>query len=219
MQLIELNHVLEAGIVTYKDIPGPAICDFWTREDSKQFYDTGESFHIGRIDMVANTGTYLDTPFHRYHDGEDCSQVSLTKLAHLDTLVIRQPYAHILAIGVEALAHADVRGKAVLFHTGWDAHWQHPIYFINHPFLTPEVAHHLAAAGAVLVGIDSYNIDDTRQRARPVHSALLAAGIPIVEHMTNLAALPDTGARFTATPPRIKGMGTFSVRAFACVEA
>ena len=216
-RLVDLSHVIEHGIVTYKGLPAPLICDYWTREASAALYDDGASFQIGRIDMVANTGTYLDAPFHRYAEGADLSQLDLASLATLEGLVVRVPHAQGLAIDAPDVAGLEVRGKAVLFHTGWDEYWRTDAYFENHPFLTAAAANLLVQKGATLVGIDSYNIDDTRHRARPVHSILLAAGIPIVEHLTNLGALPDEGFRFSAVPPKIAGMGTFPVRAFAAV--
>ena len=216
-ELVDLSHVIEHGMVTYKGLPAPVICDYWTRQASAELYDDGSSFQIGRIDMVANTGTYLDAPFHRYEDGADLAELDLASLAALEGVVVRVPYAQGLVIDVAALAGIEVGGRAVLFHTGWDAHWRTDAYFENHPFLTAAAAGLLVENGARLIGIDSYNIDDTGVRARPVHSILLAAGIPIVEHMTNLAGLPDSGFRFTAVPPKVAGMGTFPVRAFAQV--
>ncbi len=217
-RLVELSHVIEHGMTTYKGLPGPAICDFWEREGSKAFYDDGSSFQIGRIDMVANTGTYLDTPFHRFADGDDLAGVGLEKLAALPGLVVRRPFEKSLAVGAEAFGGLDLAGKAVLVETGWDRLWRTPEYQEGHPFLTAEAAELLSAGGARLVGIDSCNIDDTRSRSRPVHTVLLRAGIPICEHLTGLGALPDSGFAFTAAPPRIVGMGTFPVRAFALLS-
>ena len=214
-RLVDLSHVISDGMTTYKGFPGPVICDFWTREDSAGNYDDGSSFQIGRIDMIANTGTYLDTPFHRYEDGDDLARVRLDQLAAVPGIVIRQPWENGLPIGIEKFDGLDVAGKAVLVHTGWDRHWGTDSYFDGHPFLAAESAQWLVEQGARLVGIDSYNIDDTRTKSRPVHSTLLRAGVLICEHMTNLGALPDHGFAFTAAPPRIEGMGTFPVRAFA----
>ena len=213
--LVDLSHVIEHGMVTYKGLPGPLICDYWTREASAALYEDGATFQIGRIDMVANTGTYLDAPFHRYADGADLSQLDLTSLAALDGLVVRAPHAQGLAIDAPDVAGLEARGKAVLFHTGWDEHWRTDAYFENHPFLTAAAARLLVQKGARLVGIDSHNIDDTRARARPVHSILLGAGIPIVEHLRGLAPLPARGCRFSAVPPKVAGFGTWPVRAFA----
>lgn len=218
-RFVDLSHVIEEGITTYKGLPGPHLCDFWTREASAAHYDDGSSFHIGRIDMIANTGTYVDSPFHRYLDGADLAALPLELLADLDALVVRRSYADGLATDAADLAGLDVAGKAVLVHTGWDRHWRTDFYFDDHPYLTAAAAEWLVGAGAAFVGIDSHNIDDTRTRARPVHSKLLAAGIPIGEHLTNLIAVPDSGFRFSAVPPKIKGMGTFPVRAYARVPS
>jgi len=213
-RLIDLSHVIEHGMVTYQGLPGPHICDFWSREGSAEHYDDGSSFQIGRIDMVANTGTYLDAPFHRYADGADLAGLDLAQLATLPGLKVT---AAGQAVDADAFEGLDVAGKAVLVETGWDRHWRTDAYFTGHPFLTEAAARLLVARGAKLVGIDSYNIDDTSTRMRPVHTILLGAGVPICEHMTNLAALPAEGFRFTAVPPKIAGMGTFPVRAFAAL--
>ena len=216
--IVDLSHVIEHGMTTYKGLPGPHICDFWTREASAANYDDGSTFQIGRIDMVANTGTYLDTPFHRYADGKDLAELPLTSLADLPGIVVRQPWAEGIAIAPGAFEGLDVRGKAVLVHTGWDRHWRSEAYFGAHPFLTADSADWLAANGAALVGIDSCNIDNMHERARPVHTRLLGAEIPVCEHMTGLGQLPDEGFRFTAAPPKVRGMGTFPVRAYAVVD-
>jgi len=217
-EIVDLSHVIEAGMTTYKGLPGPHICDFWTRESSAANYDDGSSFQIGRIDMVANTGTYVDAPFHRFADGADLSELQLESLAGLDGLVLRRPFERGLATDAADLSGLNVRGKAVLVHTGWDRHWRTNAYLAGAPFLTAAAAEWLVEQGAALVGIDSHNIDDTGQRARPVHTILLRAGIPICEHMTGLHAVPDGGFRFSAAPPRVKGMGTFPVRAYAIVD-
>lgn len=214
-RIVDLSHVIEHGMTTYKGLPGPAICDFWTREGSAANYEDGSSFQIGRIDMVANTGTYLDSPFHRFADGADLADLDLASLAELDGIVVRRPFENGIATDAAHFGELDVRGKAVLVHTGWDRHWRTDRYGEEHPFLTADAAEWLAEQGAALVGIDSYNIDDTRPRTRPVHTKLLAVGIPICEHMTGLGRLPDEGFRFSAVPPKIRGMGTFPVRAFA----
>ncbi len=214
-RLVDLSHAVTDGMTTYKGFPGPHICDFWTREDSAAHYDDGSSFQIGRIDMIANTGTYLDAPFHRYADGADLAGIELEQMAALPGLVVRQPWENDLAVDAARFEGLDVAGKAVLVHTGWDRHWGTDAYFDDHPFLTAEAAAFLVDGGARLVGIDSHNIDDTRTKGRPVHSTLLGAGVLICEHMTNLGALPDQGFAFTAVPPKIQGMGTFPVRAFA----
>jgi kynurenine formamidase len=210
--------MIEDGMTTYPGLPPPRLCDFWTREDSARNYEDGSSFQIGRIDMVANTGTYLDSPFHRYAEGKDLADLSLVSLADLPGLVIRQPWDRNIAVDLPAIQGREVRGKAVLVHTGWDRHWRTDRYGDGHPYLTAAAADWLASNGAVLVGIDSNNIDDTRCPARPVHTKLLAADIPICEHMTGLGQLPDEGFRFSAVPPKIRGLGTFPVRAYAVLE-
>jgi len=214
-RIVDLSHVIEHGMTTYPGLPAPHICDFWTREGSAANYDDGSSFQIGRIDMVANTGTYLDAPFHRYAEGKDLADLPLRALADLPGVVLRRPPGAGIAVHASDFEGIDVRGKAVLVHTGWDRHWRTDHYGVEHPFLTADAADWLVAGGAALVGIDSNNIDDTRVRARPVHTRLLAADIAICEHMTNLGALPDDGFRFSAVPPKVKGMGTFPVRAYA----
>jgi kynurenine formamidase len=211
-RLVDLSHVIEAGMTTYKGLPGPHICDFWQREASAAFYDDGSTFQIGRIDMVGNTGTYLDAPFHRYAEGADLAALDLGALASLPGLVVRSREQGVDAPAFEGL---DVAGKAVLVETGWDRHWRSDAYFEDHPFLTAAAATLLAEGGAKLVGIDSHNIDDTRGRSRPVHTILLGAGVLVCEHMTNLGDLPEAGFRFTAVPPKVAGMGTFPVRAYA----
>ena len=217
-RFVDLSHVIVDGMTTYKRFPGPHICDFWSREDSAGFYDDGSSFQIGRIDMIANTGTYLDSPFHRYADGADLGAVTLEQIAALPGIVVRQPWENGLMVDTAPFEGLDVEGRAVLVHTGWDRHWGSDAYFDDHPFLTAEAAQLLVNRGARLVGIDSHNIDDTRTKGRPVHSTLLGAGVLICEHMTNLGALPDEGFDFTAAPPKIAGMGTFPVRAFALLN-
>jgi kynurenine formamidase len=205
-------------MTTYPGLPGPHICDFWTREGSAANYEDGSSFQIGRIDMVANTGTYVDTPFHRYAAGKDLADVPLDSIADLPAIVVRQPWETEIAIDAGAFEGLDVGGKAVLVHTGWDRHWRTERYGESHSFLTAAAADWLIAHGAALVGIDSNNIDDTRRRARPVHTKLLGAEIPICEHMTGLGQLPDAGFRFSAVPPKVRGMGTFPVRAYAMLD-
>jgi arylformamidase len=216
-RLIDLSHVIEEGMITHKGLPGPHVCDYWTREASAANYDDGATFQIGRIDMIANTGTYVDTPFHRYADGRDLSELPLDSLANLDGIVVRRPFENGLAVDADAFAGLDVAGKAVLVHTGWDRFWRNEAYLADHPFLTEAAAAALIEGGAAFVGIDSHNIDDTRARRRPVHSLLLGADTPIGEHLTGLEQLPDRGFRFSAVPPKVKGMGTFPVRAFAVV--
>jgi arylformamidase len=213
-RLVDVSHVVEGGMVTYRGLPAPLVCDYLSREASRKIYAPGVEFHIGKVEMVANTGTYLDSPFHRYADGPDLADLPLTKLADLDAVVLRWDMARGRSVGKGIIGGLDVRGKAVLVHTGWDAHWRTDRYFEGHPFLAGETAEWLREAGAALVGIDSLNIDDTADLARPVHSTLLRAEIPIVEHLTGLGQLPDAGFRFFAVPVKVKGMGTFPVRAF-----
>ena len=217
-KIIDLSHVIEDGMVTYKGLPAPHICDYWTREASAAQYDDGSSFQIGRIDMVANTGTYLDSPFHRYAEGKDLADLSLNALADLPAILVHRPWEIELATDASHLEGLDVRGKAVLVHSGWDRNWRTERYSQGHPFLTSDAADWLAAHGAMLVGIDSYNIDDTSMRMRPVHSTLLGADIPICEHLTGLASLVGVNFRFSAVPPKIRGMGTFPVRAYAILS-
>jgi arylformamidase len=211
---IDLSHTIEDGLITYKGLPAPVICDFLSREASRRLYAPGTEFQIGKIEMVANTGTYLDSPFHRFADGKDLSALPLEKLADLEAVVVRWDAGRGRAIGPEVFEGRPLRGKAVLVHTGWSTHWRTDRYFEGHPFLTADAAESLRAAGATVVGIDSYNIDDTGDPARPVHTTLLGAEIPIVEHMTGLDLLPEEGTRFFAVPVKVKGMGTFPVRAF-----
>jgi len=215
---IDLSHTIESGMITYRGLPAPLICDHLSRMASRALYAEGTEFQIGRIDMVSNTGTYIDTPFHRYADGADLSAVGLDKLSGLDGVLVRVTGHGGRTIDWTAFAPFEVRGRAVLIHTGWDRNWRTDGYFEGHPFLTEAAAMHLRDRGAKLVGIDSYNIDDTADGRRPVHTTLLGAGIPIVEHMTNLGALPVEGFTFTAAPPKVLGMGTFPVRAHATLR-
>ncbi len=214
MAFIDLSHTVEDGMITYKGLPAPIICDFLSREASKTIYAEGTTFQIGKIEMVSNTGTYIDTPFHRYADGKDLSQIELPQLANLDAVVIRTTQPSIEANAFESIY---IKGKAVLVNTGWSKHWRTDQYFEGHPFLTASAAAYLKDQGAVLIGIDSFNIDDIGDGSRPVHTTLLGAGILIVEHMCNLEQLPASGFRFSAVPVKVKGMGTFPVRAFATI--
>jgi arylformamidase len=217
-RLIDVSHTVEHGMVTYKGLPAPLICDYLSREQSRKVYSTGTEFQIGKIEMVANTGTYVDSPFHRFADGTDLAGLPLTSLANLDCLVARiAPSTRERAIDALPFSSNDVRGKAVLVQTNWDRHWRTDQYFEGHPHLTGDLAKWLADSGAVLVGIDSYNIDDTDGGERPVHTELLGREIPICEHMCGLPALPVRGARFFAVPVKVKGFGTFPVRAFGIV--
>jgi arylformamidase len=212
---IDLSHTIYDGLITYKGLPAPIICDFLSRADSRERYAPGTEFQIAKIEMVANTGTYVDCPSHRYADGKDLSEVDLESFADLDGIVIRADHRQGLAVDAAFFKDRKLSGKAVLVHTGWDEHWATDKYFENHSFLTEDAAVYLRDAGVKLVGIDSLNIDDTRGKARPVHSTLLRAGILIAEHLCNLGSLPDQGFTFSAVPPKIKGMGTFPVHAFA----
>jgi arylformamidase len=205
-------------MVTYKGLPPPVISEHLSREQSKEFYAPGTEFHIGKIEMVANTGTYIDSPFHRYADGVDLAGLDLHSIANLDGLVIRRVGGSDREILVETLAGLNVERKAVLFHTGWDVRWRTEGYSDGtHPFLSGEAAEYLVNGGASLVGIDSYNIDDTILKSRPAHSILLRSGIPIVEHLCGLGHLPDTDFKFFAVAVKVKNFGTFPVRAFAIV--
>ena len=214
---VDLSHTVHDGLVTFKGFPAPVICDFMSREESRKFYSEGTSFQIGRIDMVANTGTYIDAPFHRFEDGKDLSELELSSLAELEGLVVRATGIAGRAVGRELFADLDMRGKAVLVETGWSRHWNTEAYFEGHVFLTREAAEYLRDKGAALVGIDSYNIDDTEDWSRPAHSILLGAEIPICEHMRGLEQIPERGCRFYAVPVKVKGMGSFPVRAYATV--
>lgn len=217
-RLIDLSHMVEDGMITYKGLPAPIICDYLSREESRKRYAEGTEFHIGKIEMVANTGTYLDSPFHRYADGEDLSELLLSSIADLDGIVVRANISQSREIDTSAFQNIDVKDKAILIHTGWDIHWRSQQYFEGNPFLTSDAAQLLAEERARLVGIDSLNIDDTDDLARPAHSILLKAGIPIVEHLCNLNSLPREGFKFFAVPVKVKGMGTFPVRAFAVAK-
>jgi kynurenine formamidase len=216
--LIDLSHTIFDGLVTFKGLPAPVICDYLSREASRKNYEGGAEFQIGRIDMVSNTGTYIDCPFHRYADGKDLSETALERFVNIPAVVVRVDHRERLEAGVEDFRNVAVEGKAVLVHTGWSAHWNTGLYFENHPFVSAAAAAHLRDRGAALVGIDSHNIDDTRTRSsRPVHSTLLREEILIVEHLRGLEQLPDRAFTFTAVPPKLKGVGTFPVRAFAQV--
>ncbi|SJZ58098.1 Kynurenine formamidase [Chitinophaga eiseniae] len=213
--LIDLSHTIENGLVTYKGLPAPVICDFLSREDSAALYDGDTTFQIGKIEMVTNTGTYIDCPFHRYADGKDLSEMPLERFADLDAIVIRAPYQDGLAVTADRLRHHEIRNRAVLVHTGWATHWNTPAYYENHPYLTADAADYLRDCDVKLVGIDSHNIDSTQGRSRPVHTTLLGAEILIVEHLCHLELLPEDGFTFSAVPPKFKGAGTFPVRAMA----
>lgn len=214
MRLLDLSHVIEHQMSTYPGLPGPEIGDHLGFDASAAVYEAGTEFAIGLITMVTNTGTYLDTPAHRFRAGHDLSRLSLEHCALLPALVVDAQGS----IGAEAFDGAELEGRAVLLRTGWDRHWRTDHYGDPaHPHLTEAGAHALVEGHAILVGIDSVNIDDTTTGRRPAHSVLLAAGIPVVEHLTRLGELPVTGATFTAVPPAIRGLATFPVRAFATI--
>jgi kynurenine formamidase len=216
-RLIDVSHTVEHGMITYKGLPAPVISDHLSREESKTRYAPGTEFHIGKIEMVANTGTYLDSPFHRYARGKDLAALDLNSIANLDAIVVRCPYQ--TEIGDQVFTGIDVKGKAVLVHTGWDKHWRTDEYSSgNHPFLNEAAATYLAKNAAALVGIDSFNIDATRDGNRPAHSVLLGHDIPIVEHLCGLRELPDGGFKFFAVPVKVRQFGTFPVRAFAITD-
>ncbi len=217
MRLVDLSHTVEHGMTTYPGLPAPVIADHLSRADSAASYDPGTTFQIGRIEMVANTGTYVDAPFHRYAQGGDLADLELASLANLPALVCRAAGEH-RALGPELFERRDVSGCAVLVQTGWDRRWRTPAYCEGHPFLTRAAAELLRDRGAALAGIDSLNIDDTADGARPAHSVLLGAGIPVVEHLRGLDALPDDGFRFFAVPVKVRGMGSFPVRAFGLLD-
>lgn len=216
-RLIDLSHTITDGLVTYKGLPAPVICDYWSRENSEEMYGPGITFHIAEIKMVANTGTYIDVPFHRYEKGKDLSQVELESFVDLEGIVIRPDCKLNKAIDASYFKDKEIRGRAVLIHTGWDKHWNTEQYFEVSPFITKDAAEYLRDCGVKLVGIDSVNIDDMSDKSRPAHSILLADDILIVEHMCNLHQLPNDGFKFSAIPPKFAGIGTFPVRAFALI--
>jgi kynurenine formamidase len=224
-RIVDLSHPIADGLVTYPGIPAPVIGSHLSFDESASHYAAGTEFSIGTISMAANTGTYLDTPAHRYRGGDDLAAVPLDRMVELDAVVARVPGADAsieAAVGHPidegqlrtALGEADLAGRAVLVHTGHARHWGTPHYFTAHPYLTDDAVEFLVSAKPALVGIDSLNIDSTHTGRRPAHTWLLAAGIPIVEHLTALDRLPDNGFRFSAAPPAVHGLGTFTVRAY-----
>jgi len=213
--LIDLSHTIENGLVTYKGLPAPVICDYLSREDSKKFYEEGTEFQIGKIEMVSNTGTYIDCPFHRFENGKDLSEIELHRFVDVEALFISVPFADTLAITEEHFQNYEIQNKAVLVHTGWSKFWNTEQYYENHPYLTEGAAKYLKNYNVQLVGIDSHNIDNTLKKTRPVHTTLLGAEILIVEHLCNLHLLPQKCFTFSAVPPKFKGVGTFPVRAMA----
>lgn len=216
-EYIDLSHDIRDGQITYKGLPAPIVCDYLSRLDAEKVYAPGVTFQIGKIEMVSNTGTYIDTPFHRFEHGHDLSQIKLSAIADLEGIVIKVPFQKYPSVDAAALKGIPLTGKAVLIHTGWDVHWGTDQYFEGHPFLTKGAAEFLLEQKVKLVGIDSYNIDDVSDPQRPVHTVLLGNDILIVEHLSNLGAIGDRPFRFHAVPPKICGMGTFPVRAFATV--
>ncbi len=216
-RLVDLSHVVEHGLVTYRGLPAPVICDYLSREASREIFAAGTEFQIGKIEMVANTGTYVDAPFHRYAGGRDLADLPLSSLAELDAVVVRPDLARGAAVTAAALAGLEVRGRAVLIHTGWSRHWNTERYFTGHPHLTEDAARLLRERGATLVGIDSLNIDSLADGRRPVHTILLGADIPICEHLCALEQLPAAGFRFSAVPVKVRAFGTFPVRAYASI--
>lgn len=216
-RLIDLSHEVEHGMITYKGLPAPIICDYLSREESRSHYAAGTEFMIGKIEMVANTGTYVDSPFHRFADGIDLSELPLESLADLEGIVVHTKDEG-RAISAQAFRGLDLQGKAVLIHTGWARHWRTDQYFEGHPFLSRDAAELLAESRAAFVGIDTYNIDDITDGTRPAHTILLGNRIPICEHMCGLENLPDHGFRFHAAPVKVKAFGTFPVRAYAVLD-
>lgn len=214
-RLIDLSHTVREGMITYPGLPGPRISDFMSRAASRERYAEGTEFHIARIEMVANTGTYLDAPFHRFADGPDVSDLDLEATANLEGITIRPREWNGRAIEPSVFDGARLVGRAVLIQTGWSRHWGTEAYEFGHPYLSRESAELLVASGAALVGIDSLNIDDTAGGERPAHTLLLQAGIPVVEHLTGLENLPEGRFRFFAVPAKFAGVGSFPVRAFA----
>ena len=217
-QIVDLSHEIVDGMTTHPGIPAPSISTFLSHEASTARYAPGTTFEIGRIDLVANTGTYLDTPAHRFPGGPDLADLGLDRVVDLGGIVVDRRGTTELAIGPDAFDGLNVRGRAVLVLTGWDEHWGTPAYLSENPFLTGPAAERLVDEGAALVGIDSLNVDSLADPRRPAHTAILGAGIPLVEHLTGLGGLPARGFKFFAIPPRIRGMATFPVRAFAIVD-
>ncbi|MFF1633630.1 cyclase family protein [Leifsonia sp. NPDC058248] len=217
-RVVDLSHRIRAGLVTYPGLPAPTITPHLTREDSRARYAPGTEFAMDIITMIGNTGTYLDSPFHRFADGGDLASLDLATLVDLPAEVFHVSDAGSRGIPAEVFYDRELAGTAVLLHTGWDAHFGTPGYVTGSPYLTEEGARHLVAAGVQLVGIDALNIDDTESGGeRPAHTLLLEAGIHVVEHLTGLGAVPARGARFTAAPPAVEGFGTFPVRAYAVI--
>lgn len=217
-RIVELSHPIRHGMQTYPGLPGPEISDHLSRFASREKYPPGTEFQIGRITLVANTGTYLDTPFHRYPDGPDLSTLELTRLADLAGVLIEATDAP-AGLGPELFADRQLTGRAVLIRTGWDRHWGSPEYeSADHPYLTAAAVAWLVSQRPALVGIDSVNIDNMADLSRPAHTELLANRTPIVEHLCDLHQLPADGFRFHAAPAPVVGMGSFPVRAYAVLD-
>lgn len=216
--LVDLSHAVEDGMITYRGLPAPVVCDWLSHVDSRGAYAAGTEFQIGEVRMVGNSGTYIDAPFHRFPDGPDVADLPLEAVAELDGVRVRAPEARRgggRAVDADLFRGVEVEGRAVLVETGWSRLWGTDAYFEGHPFLTADAAETLRDRGVALVGIDSLNIDDTDDGRRPVHTTLLGAGIPVVEHLRGLEVLPDRGFTFHAVPVRVRGMGSFPVRAWA----
>jgi len=213
MELIDLSHVITDGMITYAGLPAPIVGDHLTRESAEEIYGPGITFQIGLVTMCTNTGTYLDVPFHRYADGHDLTGLDLRRVAGVPAVCLN--YVGVPAIELDDVDLSPLAGNAVLIRTDHAAHWKTDAYFTEHPYLTERAAVALRDADVACVGIDSLNIDSTAGGERPVHTTLLRADIPIIEHLTNLDQLPTDGFRFTAVPPKIEGAGTFTVRAYA----
>ena len=217
-RIVDLSHPIHDGLITYPGLPAPEIRPHLTRAQSRSIYEPGTEFQIDAITMVGNTGTYLDSPFHRHAEGLDLVALPLESCVELSAVLARTAGSGSRAVDVGALAALDVAGRAVLLHTGGDAAWGHADYASEAPYLTEAGARWLAERGARLVGIDSVNIDDIQGGGRrPAHTILLRAGIPVVEHLTGLSQLPPTGFRFTAAPIPLAGFGTFPTRAYATI--
>jgi arylformamidase len=214
---IDLSYDIENGMITYQGLPGPVISDFLSRKRSRDRYEPGTEFHIALIEMVSNTGTYMDTPFHRYEGGRDLADLQLDQLVDIEAVTIKANNLSDKGIGKSVFKGYDLTGKAVLVYTSFDQNWGTDKYFYNHPFLTKEASEYLADQSPILVGIDTYNIDDTEDLSRPAHTILLGKDILIIEHMCNLRELPEKGFTFTAVPQKIRGVGSFPVRAFATI--
>jgi arylformamidase len=216
-KLIDVSHEIEAGMITYPGLPAPVVSDYLSREASRGRYAEGTTFQIGRIEMIANTGTYIDAPFHRFEEGKDLSRLPLERLADVEGLVIVATEREGRAIDEGYFQGLDLGNRAVLIRSGWDAHWRTPQYGDGAPFVTRRAAELLVESAPALVGIDSVNIDDAQDGSRPAHTLLLDAGIPVVEHLCNLNELPARGFRFHCVPVKFRGVGTFPVRAYAVI--